>query len=348
MILNNIKKPHFIAEISANHCGNFQLAKKLIKIAKTNGADAVKIQTFTADSMTLNSTKKIFKIKHGLWKGYKYWDLYNKAKTPLEWHQRLFNYANHLKIKIFSTPFDSHAVDFLEKLNCPFYKVASFEITDLELIKKIAETKKPIIISTGLANLKEIELAYNTALKNGSKEVILMYCVSSYPSKIEDFNLNNIKIIQDKFKCRVGISDHSNDDKVAELAIASGADIVEKHIALKGQKKGLDIKFSLKGNEIKIFKNKINLAYRLLGKKYFYRSSNEKKNLKFRRSIFAIKSINIGEKFTRKNIKSLRPGNGLSSIYFSKLINKKSSKKFIPGQPLNKEVLRKLNIKKLV
>ena len=284
-------------------------------MAKTNGADAVKIQTFTADSMTLNSTKKFLRLNTAYGKDINIGIYIIRPKLP-RMASKTFNYANHLKIKIFSTPFDSHAVDFLEKLNCPFYKVASFEITDLELIKKIAKTKKPIIISTGLANLKEIDLAYNTALKNGSKEVILMYCVSSYPSKIEDFNLNNIKIIQDKFKCRVGISDHSNDDKVAELAIASGADIVEKHIALKGQKKGLDIKFSLKENKIKNFKNKINLAYRLLGKKYFYRSSNEKKNLKFRRSIFAIKNINIGEKFTRKNIKSLRPGNGLSSIYF--------------------------------
>tara|TARA_X000000950_G_scaffold233412_1_gene282914 strand:- start:16 stop:1062 length:1047 start_codon:yes stop_codon:yes gene_type:complete len=347
VILSNKKKPHLIAEISANHCGNFQKAKNLIKTAKINGADAVKIQTFTADAMTLNSNKNIFKIKHGLWKGFKLWDLYDQAKTPLEWHKKLFEYAKKLKIKIFSTPFDNHAVDFLEKLGCPFYKVASFEITDLELIKTIAKTKKPIIISTGLADLKEIEIAYNTASKYGSKEIILMYCVSSYPSKSSDFNLNNIKIIQEKFNCRVGISDHSNYDKISELAIAAGADIVEKHIALKNQKKGLDIKFSLKGKEIHLFKEKINSAYNLLGKNYFYRSPNEKKNIKFRRSIFAIQNINIGEKFSKKNIKSLRPGNGLSSIYFSKLMNKKSSKNFTPGQPIDKEIIKKLKIDKL-
>ena len=191
-------KPFFIAEISANHNGDFRTAKKLIKCAKENGADAVKLQTYDADSMTLNSKKKIFKIKNGLWKNYFLWDLYNKAKTPLEWHKELFDYAKKLKIKIFSTPFSEEHVDFLEKLNCPYYKVSSFEMSDISLIKKIAKTKKPIIISTGVSSLDEIEIAYKTAAKYGSTKIVLLYCVSNYPSKLSDFNLNNIKILKKK------------------------------------------------------------------------------------------------------------------------------------------------------
>ena len=194
----NVKKNKifFIAELSANHNGSLERAKKLIKCAKVNGASAIKLQTYTAETMTFNSNKKIFKIKEGLWKGYKLWDLYNKAKTPYKWHPELFKYAKKLNIPIFSTPFDISAVDFLEELDCPFYKVSSFEMTDLELIKKIAKTGKPIIISTGLSNLREIKLAYNTAKKYGSKKIILLYCVSNYPSDITDFNVNNIKILK--------------------------------------------------------------------------------------------------------------------------------------------------------
>ena len=225
-------KVFFIAEISANHCGNFNLAKKLIKCAYDNGADAVKLQTFTADTMTIKSNKKFFKIKEGLWKGYSLWDLYNDAHTPLKWHNELFKYAKSLGIKIFSTPFDETAVDFLEKLNCPIYKIASFEMTDLNLVKKVSLTKKPIIISTGMANLNEIETTIKTARRNGAKNITLLYCVSNYPSSINDFNLHNIKILREKFKCKVGISDHSTDNRVAISAIASGAEVIEKHIAL--------------------------------------------------------------------------------------------------------------------
>ena len=191
-------KVFFIAEISANHCGNFTLAIKLIRCAFINGADAVKLQTYTADTMTIKSNKKYFIIKKGLWKGYTLWDLYKKAHTPLKWHKELFQYGKKLGIKVFSTPFDDTAVDFLEKLNCPIYKISSFEITDLPLIKKVAQTKKPIIISTGMANMNEIADAYKTAKRNGAKDITLLYCVSSYPSRIDQFNLNNIKILKKK------------------------------------------------------------------------------------------------------------------------------------------------------
>ena len=342
-----IKKiPFLIAEISANHCGNFNLAKKLIKCAKRNGAHAVKLQTFTANTMTIRSNKKYFKIKNGLWKGYDLWNLYNEAHTPLEWNKKLFDYGKKLGITIFSTPFDETAVNLLEKLKCPMYKVASFEMTNLLLIKKISQTKKPIIISTGMASMEEIELAYRTAKNYGAKDITLLYCVSNYPSKNIDFNLNNIKILKNKFKCRVGLSDHSKDNRVAIAAVAAGAEVVEKHIALDKQKRGLDIEFSLKGKEIKKFKEDINLAYNLLGKKYFYRNKSEKKSKIFRRSIFATENIKKGEKFNNQNIRRIRPGYGLEPKYYEKLIGRKSPITLDKGQPLKKFILYKLKINK--
>ena len=344
MIKNKI--PFFVAEISANHCGNINLAKKLIKCAKDNGADAAKLQTYTADTMTIQSNKKYFKIKNGLWKGYDLWNLYNEAHTPLEWNKKLFDYGKKLGITIFSTPFDETAVNLLEKLKCPMYKVASFEITDLLLIKKISQTKKPIIISTGMASMEEIELAYRTAKNYGAKNITLLYCVSNYPSKNTDFNLNNIKILKNKFKCRVGLSDHSKDNRVAIAAIAVGAEMVEKHIALDKQKRGLDIEFSLKGKEIKKFREDINLAYNLLGKKYFFRNKSEKKSKIFRRSIFATENIKKGEKFNNQNIRRIRPGYGLEPKYYEKLIGRKSPITLDKGQPLKKFILYKLKINK--
>ena len=344
MIKNKI--PFLVAEISANHCGNINLAKKLIKCAKDNGADAAKLQTYTADTMTIQSNKKYFKIKNGLWKGYDLWNLYNEAHTPLEWNKKLFDYGKKLGITIFSTPFDETAVNLLEKLKCPMYKVASCEMTDLLLIKKISQTKKPIIISTGMASMEEIELAYRTAKNYGAKDITLLYCVSNYPSKNTDFNLNNIKILKNKFKCRVGLSDHSKDNRVAIAAIAAGAEIVEKHIALDKQKRGLDIEFSLKGKEIKKFKEDINLAYNLLGKKYFYRNKSEKKSKIFRRSIFATENIKKGEKFNNQNIRRIRPGYGLEPKYYEKLIGRKSPITLDKGQPLKKFILFKLKINK--
>jgi len=336
-------KIFFIAEISANHCGNFNLAKKLIKCAKINGADAVKLQTYTADTMTLKSNKKYFKIKEGLWKGYTLWDLYNKAHTPLSWHKKLFNYGKILGIKVFSTPFDNSAVNFLEKLKCPIYKIASFEMTDLNLVKKVSETKKPLIISTGMANLNEIELTVKTARKYGAKDITLLYCVSNYPSTLDDFNLNNIKVLKEKFKCKVGISDHSTDNRVAITAIASGAEVIEKHIALDNQRKGFDINFSLKGKQIKKLRDDIDIAAKLLGKKIFYRNKSENKSKIFRRSIFTTKNIKKGERFTKDNIKVIRPGYGLEPKYFNNILNKISPINIDRNEPLklNPDKLKK-------
>jgi pseudaminic acid synthase len=339
------KKPFFIAEISANHGGSFSDAKKLILLAKKNGADAVKLQTYTADTMTLKSKKSPFIVKEGLWKGYNLWDLYDKAHTPFSWHKNLFEYAKKINIKIFSSPFDSTAIELLEKLNCPFYKVASFEMTDYPLIKKLAKTKKTLIISTGLSDLKEIEFTYRYAKKHGAGEIILLYCVSKYPSEISDFNLNNIRILKKKFNCTVGFSDHSKNDDIAYAAIAAGAEIIEKHISLKNKYTALDYDFSLKGSEIKKFRKKIDEAYKLLGKDFFYREKKELKNKLHRRSIFATKKILKGEKFSKSNIKVLRPGIGISSYYYESLLGKKSPKEIEYAEPFKLDILKRLKLK---
>ena len=342
---NPLKKtPFFVAEISANHNGSILHAKKLIKIAKEYGADAIKLQTYTPDTLTIKSNKPDFKIRNGLWRGKTLWDLYERAQTPFEWHKELFNYAKKLKIICFSTPFDETAVDLLESLNCPFYKVASFEMNHIPLIKKIAKTNKPIIISTGMANLNEIDLTYRVAKKYGAKEIILLYCVSNYPSKISDFNFNNIKILKEKYKCKIGFSDHSLDNKVVAAAIASGAEVIEKHIALEGQKKGFDLAFSLKGKEIKDYAKVIKDTSLMLGKKYFFRNQSENRSLQFRRSIYAVSDIKKGEKFTKKNIRVIRPGFGIQPIYFEKLINKKSPFDTKGHTSLKKSLLKKLRI----
>ncbi len=342
---NPLKKtPSFIAEISANHNGSLIHAKKLIKIAKKYGADAVKLQTYIPSSMTIDSNKSDFKIRGGLWNGKKLWDLYKKAQTPFEWHKELFDYAKKIKITCFSTPFDESAVDLLENLNCPFYKVASFEMNHIPLIKKIAKTKKPIIISTGMANLKEIDLAYNTAKKNGAIEIILLYCVSNYPSKISDFNFNNINILKERYNCKIGFSDHSTDNKVVAAAIAAGAKVIEKHIALEGQKKGFDLAFSLKGKEIKDYAQVIKDTSLMMGKEYFFRNKSENQSLQFRRSIYAVSNIKKGEKFSQKNISVIRPGFGVQPLYFEKLLNKKSPFDIKPHTPLKKSLLKKLRI----
>ena len=341
------KTPYFIAEISANHNGCLHNAKKLIFHAKKYGADAVKLQTYTADTITIKSNRKEFFIKEGLWKDQYLWDLYDKAKTPFEWHRQLFDYARKINIICFSSPFDETAVDLLESLKTPFYKIASPEITHIPLIKKIARTKKLIIMSTGMANLKEIDLAYNAAKINGAKEIILLYCVSKYPCQISDYNFNNISILKKRYDCRVGFSDHSLENRIATIAVASGAEVIEKHIALTHEKDAPDYNFSLKGREIQKYAESIRETSDMMGKSFFYRNPTEKKNLKFRQSIYAISEIKKGEFFNKNNIKIIRPANGLNPFFFNKLINKKSPVKIKKGTPLKISLLKKMHIKNI-
>ena len=335
-------KPYFIAEISANHAGSLKTAKKLIKVAKYYGADAVKLQTYNADSMTINSNKKKFLVSGGLWKGEKLWDLYDRAKTPYSWHKDLFDYAKKLKITCFSTPFDSEAVDLLEKLNCPFYKISSFEMNDFPLLQKVIKTKKPIIISTGTSSLREIKDVMNFVKKNKAKKVSLLYCVSNYPATSKDFNLNNIRILKKEFNCRVGLSDHSIDNNIAVAAVSAGAEIFEKHIACKDSKKSPDFKFSLYENEIGIYRKLIDDTYEMFKKKTFYRHNNENFYKKFRRSIYAIKNIKKGEILDKNNIKLLRPSAGLGPEYFNKILNKRSPITISYATSLSKNILKKI------
>ena len=335
-------KPYFIAEISANHAGSLKTAKKLIKVAKYYGADAVKLQTYNADSMTINSNKKKFLVSSGLWKGEKLWDLYDRAKTPYSWHKDLFDYAKKLKITCFSTPFDSEAVDLLEKLNCPFYKISSFEMNDFPLLQKVIKTKKPIIISTGTSSLREIKDVMNFVKKNKAKKVSLLYCVSNYPATSKDFNLNNIRILKKEFNCRVGLSDHSIDNNIAVAAVSAGAEIFEKHIACKDSKKSPDFKFSLYENEIGIYRKLIDDTYEMFKKKTFYRHNNENFYKKFRRSIYAVKNIKKGEILDKNNIKLLRPSAGLGPEYFNKILNKRSPITISYSTSLSKSILKKI------
>ena len=295
--------------------------------------------------LQLNQKKKDFLIKDGIWRGYSLWELYNKAQTPFEWQEELFEYSKKKRILCFSTPFDETAVDLLERLNCPIYKIASFEINHIPLIKKVAKTKKPIIISTGTSNLNEIDLAFETAKSSGAKDITILYCVSNYPSLDKDFNLNNIKILKKRYNCRIGFSDHSKNSDMAYASAFVGAEIFERHLALQNQKKGFDLKFSSKGLDFKNYVNHINKAFLLQGKKYFFRTKRERQNIKFKRSIYTIKNIEKNEKFTKNNIKIIRPGYGVNPSYYEKILNKKSPIKIKIHEKISKKVLNKLNIK---
>ena len=330
----NLKNPFLIAEISANHNGSLKNCLNLIKSAKKNGADAVKIQTYTPEAMTINSRKKEFMIKDGIWKNFSLWNLFEKAQTPYYWHKKIFSYCKKLKIKCFSSAFDQSSIKLLEKLNCPIYKIASFEMTDFSLLYKISKTKKPVIISTGLSNLDEIKDSVSFLRKNGTKDIAILYCVSSYPAKDDEFNLENIRILIREFNCVVGFSDHSNNIEIAKLALAMGARIFEKHVALENQTKGFDVKFSLKGKKLLFFKKQLLKTQKILGKKNFFRNKNELKNLKFRRSIYAIKDIKKNEKFSEKNIKTIRPASGLNPKFYFKILHKKSKKNIKKGSPI--------------
>jgi pseudaminic acid synthase len=340
-IFNKNFPPVLVAEISANHNGSFENAKKLILSAKKNGADIVKLQTYEPKNMTINISKKDFIVKSGLWKNYKLWDLYKKAQTPLAWQKKLFEYARKIDMPCFSTPYDDEGVELLEKIKCPIYKISSFEMNDVSLIEKICKTRKPLIISTGLSLIKDIEKIYKILKKNKCKKYIFLYCVSSYPAKINDFNLNNIKILKKKFKCEVGFSDHSMDNSVAMLAVAMGARVIEKHIALDNQKNGLDIDFSIKGKEIKKFKEDLIKAWTLIRGVKFIRSRNELVNKKFQRSIYTVKKIRKGEKFTKLNIRRIRPGYGLSVDKWKYILGKKSNKNFSIGSRINMNNIKK-------
>ena len=332
--------PYIIAEISANHNGNLENAFKIIDMAKRCGADAVKMQTYTPDTITLNSTKEDFVIKDGLWKGRTLHQLYEWAHTPWEWHAEMFSYSKDVGITLFSTPFDETAVTFLEELNTPAYKVASFECTDLHLIKRVASTNKPLIISTGMANDSEIGEAVDTALKFGSGELTLLHCISGYPSPADEYNLRTIADMRQKFGVQVGLSDHTLNNVTAISAVALGAVMVEKHVTLDRNGGGPDDSFSLEEDGLRELCSSTKTAWQALGKVNYERTEAEKGNVKFRRSLYYVSGLQEGDIITENDIRSVRPGFGLPPKYYDKLIGSTVTMSVEENSPVTMESVK--------
>lgn len=315
--------PYIIAELSANHNGSIERAFKTIDAAKKNGADAIKIQSYTPDTMTINCDKKDFLISGGLWDGYKLYDLYKWAHTPFEWHQEIFEYARKKEITLFSTPFDETAVDLLESLKTPAYKIASFEVTDLPLIRYVAQTGKPMIMSTGMANQKEIKEAVSTAREAGCKELALLHCVSAYPAKPNQANIRQIAKLAHDCNVISGLSDHTLGNATAIASIACGASIIEKHFTLDRKDKGPDSEFSIEPYELNNLCSECRDAWSSLGQAGYDRPIEEKSSMVFRRSIYFVKDLRAGSIIEEGDIRRIRPGMGLKPKYFDDLIGKK-------------------------
>ena len=320
--IGRLHPPYIIAELSANHNGDLERAKQLIKIAKNAGADAVKLQTYRPDTITLDSDREEFQIKGGLWDGYNLYKLYEWAHTPWEWHQPLFEYANDLGITIFSSPFDKTAIDLLEDLNAPAYKIASCELVDLPLIRYAALTGKPLIISTGMGSLEEISEAVETALQAGCKELALLKCVSGYPALPEEYNLNTLPDLEKRFNLVTGLSDHTLNNTTAITSVALGASIIEKHFTLNRADGGPDDSFSLEPEELKQLCRESTIAWQALGQINYQPVPSEQCTLKHRRSLYFVKALAAGETLTPDAIRSVRPGNGLAPKYLEQLIGK--------------------------
>ena len=327
--------PYIVAEMSGNHNGDIKNAFKLIKSAKECGADAIKLQTYTPDTITINHNGPEFVVKGGIWDGRNLYDLYQEAHTPWEWHEKLFNYAEEIGITIFSSPFDSTAVEFLEKLNCKAYKIASPEIIDLELIKEVALTKKPIIISTGMANLEEISDAIETVKNNGNNKIIILHCTSAYPTPISESNLSTINEIGRLFNVQTGLSDHTLGTEVACYACVLGASFIEKHLTLDRTHGGVDSKFSLNPNEFKKLVDESKKVKSIIGKPAFGPTQSEGSSLIGRRSLYVVNKIKKGEEFSRINLKSIRPGNGLKPKLIKTIFGLKASRDIDFGEPLD-------------
>jgi pseudaminic acid synthase len=314
--------PYVVAELSANHNGKLQKALDTITKAKVCGADAVKLQTYTADTMTIDSDHEDFSIKGGLWDGYRLYDLYQEAETPFEWHKAMFDHARKIGITCFSTPFDETAVDLLEDLNVPAYKVASFEATDLPLIKYIASTKKPLIMSTGMANFKEIEEMVETARDAGCKDLILLHCISSYPAPVDQSNLLTIPDMRKRLGVQIGLSDHSITNTASVVASALGATLIEKHFIIDRNEKGPDSEFSIEPNELVALCRDTKDAWLSLGNVSYDMKPAEESNIRFRRSIYFVKDIGAGDEITIEHIKRIRPGFGLPPKFEKQLLGK--------------------------
>jgi N-acetylneuraminate synthase len=315
--------PYIIAELSANHNGRLETALKIIEEAKKAGADAIKLQTYTADTITLDCDSEEFQIHGGLWDGKTLYQLYKEAHMPWEWHSILFEHARKLGITIFSSPFDTTAVDMLESLNAPAYKIASFEAVDLPLIKYVASTGKPMIISTGMADADEIQEAIDAAHEGGCKELAILHCVSGYPAPSEDYNLRIIPDMMKRFGLVTGLSDHTLDNTTAIASVVLGASIIEKHFTLDRSGGGPDDSFSLEPAELSALCRDSKTAWAALGKVDYGRKSSEQGNAKFRRSLYFVRDLNIGDVISEDTVRSVRPGFGLPPKHLTKIIGKR-------------------------
>ncbi len=337
----NLRKCFVIAEISANHNQHLSQAILLIKKAKACGADAVKFQAYTPDTMTINARNKYFRIRHTRWAGQTLYELYRSAYTPWQWFKKLKQVADDLGIVFFATAFDKTSVDFLEALRVPIYKIASFELVDLPLIEYTAKTRKPLILSTGMATAAEKREAVSAAREAGAKDMALLKCVSSYPASLKDMNLASIPDMSRLFKVPVGLSDHTLGMEAAVVAVSLGARIVEKHFTLSRRVKGPDSFFSIQPEELKKLVNAIRAAEKCVGSANHGFSDGEKRNKIFRRSLFVVEDINRGELFTEKNVRSIRPGYGLHPRYLGRVIGKRAAGDIKRGMPLSLGMIKK-------
>lgn len=332
-IISNDSPTYMVAEMSANHNMDFNRAKAIIKAAKESGADAIKIQTYTPDTITIDSDMPAFRT-NAIWKGETLYELYKKAYTPWEWQEELRDYANELEIDFFSSPFDLTAVDFLEGLEVPAYKVASFEINDIPFIRKIARTQKPIIISTGIAHIEDIDLALRTCKEEKNDNVILLKCISSYPAPYENMNLNVIPNMQQTFDCVCGLSDHSMGTEIPVAAVALGARVIEKHFTLSRQDGGEDSLFSMEPQEFKEMVKQIRNVEKALGKVTYELNQSQLESRIYSRSLFVVKDIKQGEKFTEDNVKSIRPGIGMHTKHWNEVLGRTARCNIKKGTPM--------------
>lgn len=337
--------PYVIAELSANHNGSLDTALRIVEAAKQAGADAVKLQTYRPDTITLDSDSEEFRIQGGLWDGRTLYDLYAEAHMPWDWHKPLFDHARALGITIFSSPFDASAVDLLEDLNAPAYKIASFEAVDLPLIRYAASTGKPLIISTGMADAEEIAEAIAAARDGGCKELAILHCVSGYPAPAEDYNLRTIPDMMERFGLVTGLSDHTLDNTTAIASVALGASIIEKHFTLDRSGGGPDDSFSLEPAELAALCTGAKTAWQALGWVDYGRKSSEQGNVKFRRSLYFVKDLKAGEVITADAVRSVRPGFGLAPKYLDKLLGKRVTQDVMANTAVSPEFVCNSEIK---
>lgn len=336
----NDAPPYIIAELSANHNGRLETALKILEAAKKAGADAIKLQTYTADTITLNCDSEEFQIHGGLWDGKTLYQLYQEAYMPWEWHEPLFDRARQLGITIFSSPFDNTAVDLLEDLDAPAYKIASFEAVDLPLIRYVAGTGKPMIISTGMADAEEIQEAVEAARDGGCKELAILHCVSGYPAPAEDYNLRTIPDMMQRFGLVTGLSDHTLDNTTALASVALGASVIEKHFTLDRNGGGPDDIFSLEPAELAALCRDSKTAWAALGKVDYGRKSSEQGNLKFRRSLYFVKNLHAGDRLEHDAVRSVRPGYGVPPKLLDQLLGKILQQDVKANTPVRLDLLK--------